>query len=81
MAHEEMKIIKKVDEELLKKHSRKIHMYFAEDDQWVGKQKEAVLRVFQGNESSVRVVHGDQDIPHAFCISKSDVLVTIYSIF
>lgn len=71
MAHEEMNTITNVDDGLLRKHYLKIHMYFAEDDHWVGKQRDAVLRVLREQEASVKVVHGDQDIPHAFCISKS----------
>ena len=55
---------------MLQEHRQIIHLYFAEIDRWVGKQKDAVLSTFDPDEGNVRVVHGPKDIPHAFCISK-----------
>lgn len=69
MADEEMKTIKYADVDLLTTFGDRIHLYFAENDNWVGEQKELLLKMFDERH---RVVHGDSDIPHAFCISKSD---------
>lgn len=70
MAHEEIRDIKTLDEELLRKHKHRLHFYFADDDDWVGKHKDVILRVFQDEPDAIKVVHGHQDIPHAFCISE-----------
>lgn len=68
MADEEMKTIKDADVDLLTTFGDRIHLYFAENDDWVGQQKETLLKMFDERH---RVVHGDSDIPHAFCISES----------
>lgn len=70
MAREEMCEIKELDEELLQKHRHRLHMYFAEEDGWVGHNKEAILKAFHGDAGTVKIVHGDPDVPHAFCISE-----------
>ncbi|KAF9076097.1 hypothetical protein BDP27DRAFT_1211155 [Rhodocollybia butyracea] len=69
MAHEEMGTIRELDVNLLETHKHCIHMYFAETDGWVGKNKDVVLRSFTPDHGSVRIVHGNHGIPHAFCIS------------
>ena len=70
MAHDEMKRITDLDIDVLRAHHHKVHLYFAEDDGWVGEQKKCILAAFEQEEGNVRVVHGHPDIPHAFCISK-----------
>lgn len=70
MAHDEMSSIKGLDIELLQTHHHKVHLYFAEEDQWVGEHKKRILEAFQHDEENIRIVHGHPDIPHAFCISK-----------
>lgn len=70
MAREEMQEITVLDEALLLQHTHRLHMYFAEEDGWVGDNKAAILKVFQDDPEAIRIVHGHQDIPHAFCISK-----------
>ncbi|CAL1695105.1 unnamed protein product [Somion occarium] len=70
MADEEMKTIKEADTHLLRTHSDRIHIYFAEDDDWVGDQKELLLGIFSEHQGNVKIVHGHRDIPHAFCISE-----------
>ncbi len=69
MAHDEMNLIKDLDVEPLQAHHHKVHLYFAEGDRWVGEQKKCILAAFEQDEGNVRIVHGDPDIPHAFCIS------------
>ena len=69
MAHEEMQTIKELDIDLLMDNKDKIHMYFTELDQWVGENKAAILAEFDPGEDNVKIVHGPEDIPHAFCIS------------
>lgn len=71
MAHEEMRDIKSLDVDLLQRHKHRLHLYFAEQDDWVGDNKNAIIEVFRGELDAIKVVHGRQDIPHAFCISKS----------
>lgn len=70
MAHDEMNTIKELDVELLRYHQRHINFYFAEKDDWVGEQREVVLSAIDADPGSVKVVHGEKDIPHAFCISE-----------
>ncbi|KAF5385529.1 hypothetical protein D9757_005439 [Collybiopsis confluens] len=72
MAHEEMMTIRELDVELLQTHRRRIHMYFAETDRWVGKNKQLILSSFE--PQPVKVVQGDHGIPHAFCINHSQEL-------
>lgn len=67
MAHEEMKTIKDVDRDLFSVYADRMHLYFAENDGWVGKQKNLLLDLVDERH---RIVHGSSDIPHAFCISK-----------
>jgi len=72
MAHEEMQTIRDLDVELLQAHSHRMHLYFAENDDWVGLQREIVLHAFKQNEGSVKIVRGHRDIPHAFCINHGE---------
>ena len=65
-----MKTIRDVDVALLQQHKHRLHMYFVEEDRWVGEQKDAILRVFEADPGSVKIVHGHPDIPHVFCISE-----------
>ncbi|KAK7680572.1 hypothetical protein QCA50_016354 [Cerrena zonata] len=71
MADEEMKTIKEADVDLLTTFGDRIHLYFAENDNWVGEQKDLLLKMFDERH---RVVHGDSDIPHAFCINHGEPL-------
>lgn len=70
MAHEEMSQVRELDTALLSEYKDRIWFYYAEHDDWVGEQREVVLRTFNADSDSVRVVRGHRDIPHAFCISK-----------
>ena len=70
MSEDEMTEIKDLDIELLRQNKHKIHMYFAEVDLWVGENKAAILQEIGTDEENVKIVHGPDDIPHAFCISK-----------
>ncbi|KAJ3822097.1 hypothetical protein F5880DRAFT_1660424 [Lentinula raphanica] len=74
MAHEEMNTICELDVNLIETHKHRIHMYFAETDDWVGKNKGVILRSFNPDPESVKVVHGEHGVPHAFCINHSDEL-------
>ena len=70
MSKDEMEMISDLDVELLTRNKHKVHMYFAELDHWVGDNKAAILREFFPDEENVRIVHGPEGIPHAFCISE-----------
>lgn len=74
MADEEMRAIKELDVPLLQQYRSRIHMYFGEVDNWVGKNKDAVLQASEVNEDNVKIAHGHQDIPHAFCINHGEQL-------
>lgn len=65
-----MKTIRDVDATLLQEHKHRLHMFFVEEDHWVGEQKDAILRVFDADPGSVKVIHGHADIPHNFCTSE-----------
>lgn len=70
MAHDEMNNVRDLDVALLNQHKDRIWFYYAERDNWVGDQREVVLRSINADPDYVRVVHGHRDIPHAFCISE-----------
>ncbi|KAF8078790.1 hypothetical protein FPV67DRAFT_1466481 [Lyophyllum atratum] len=74
MAHDEMGIIRDLDIGLLDAHKNRLWFYFAEHDDWVGKQKDNILYAFKPDLENVRIVHGSQDIPHAFCINHGEQL-------
>jgi pimeloyl-ACP methyl ester carboxylesterase len=70
MANDEMKTVLELDVAFLRKFSDKVWFYYAERDDWVGGQREVVLRALRGTSAEARVVHGRSDIPHGFCISE-----------
>lgn len=78
MANQEMNEIKALDDsngsvgQSLREHSERMWFYYAEKDDWVGNEKEEVIQVLKEahEEHHVRVVHGQEGIPHSFCISK-----------
>jgi hypothetical protein len=70
MANDEMKTVLELDVGFLREFSDRVWFYYAEKDDWVGEQREVVLRVLRGTPAEARVVHGRSDIPHGFCISK-----------
>lgn len=71
LADEEMKTIMGLEEELMNKHQHKLWLYFAEHDDWVGDSREVITKAFHPDHEAARIVRGEADIPHAFCISKS----------
>ncbi|KZT75067.1 alpha/beta-hydrolase [Daedalea quercina L-15889] len=74
LADQEMKTIRELDVALLQAHTHRLHMYFADQDMWVGEQKNVVLRAFDADPGTVKIVHGHPDIPHAFCINHGEEL-------
>lgn len=73
MAHDEMVTIRDLNVDLLNEHKHRLWLYFAETDGWVGKSREEVTKACDFDPASIRVVHGEADIPHAFCISASGI--------
>jgi len=71
MADDEMKTVLELDVSFLREFSDKVWFYYAERDNWVGGQREVVLRALCGTPAEVRVVHGHSDIPHGFSINHS----------
>ncbi|KAI0045637.1 hypothetical protein FA95DRAFT_1560989 [Auriscalpium vulgare] len=74
MAHDEMNTITDLDVVLLDRHIEHLWFYFAEEDDWVGDQREVILHALHGTPAAVRVVHGHRDIPHAFVINHGEEL-------
>lgn len=68
-------MITELDEGLIDEHQHKLWLYFAEHDDWVGDSREEIIGAFHPDHKAVRIVHGEADIPHAFCISESGVLL------
>lgn len=68
MAYDEMVSVKEPDVALLQTYSSRIHLYYAANDGWVGEQKALLLKELELH-IDVKVVHGPNDIPHAFVIS------------
>ncbi|GBE77816.1 hypothetical protein SCP_0106980 [Sparassis crispa] len=70
MAHDEIQLVRELDAPLMQEFRHRLHLFFAEQDGWVGPdQRELILRTFDADPGSVKVVHGRRDIPHAFCIN------------
>jgi len=88
MAHEEMDRIKPLDEkggsgsesQHLNEFGDRMYFYFAEKDNWVGEEREVILKLLNGGghipeeTREVQIVHGQEGIPHSFCITHSDQL-------
>ncbi|EAU92717.2 hypothetical protein CC1G_01762 [Coprinopsis cinerea okayama7 len=73
MASDEMHAIKELDVALFESCKGKLRFYYAERDDWVGEERERVLKVLHTSESGipVEVVHDEHGIPHAFCIMNN----------
>lgn len=69
MGHDEMRTIRELgdDADFLREHTAKIWAYFAEKDDWVGKEREEVMSVLGESE---RVQICTLRMPHAFCLSE-----------
>ncbi|KAF9502486.1 alpha/beta-hydrolase [Pleurotus eryngii] len=74
MADDEMKLVRDLDIQVLKRNNLKVWMYFAQSDDWVGDSKDVILHSFQPDEGSARVAHGHHGIPHAYCIEHGEHL-------
>ncbi|KAL0580815.1 hypothetical protein V5O48_001191 [Marasmius crinis-equi] len=72
MAHDEMNNILALDTQLLKDYHHLMHMFFVEGDEWVGTEEGAIIRLFQSDPGSLKIVRRTDDIPHAFCIKHGD---------
>jgi len=71
MAHEEMQVIRDIDNTLLSSHTEKIWVYFAEHDNWVAEHRETVVSTLGHSD---RIVHCQLDIPHAFCLNHGEAM-------
>ncbi|KAH9005514.1 hypothetical protein EDB86DRAFT_3036780 [Lactarius hatsudake] len=71
MADDEVKTVLDPDVGFLREFSDRVWFYYAERDDWVGGQREVVLRSLRGTPAEVRAVHGRSDIPHGFCLNHS----------
>lgn len=65
-----MQMIKDLDTKLMEEVQDKLYFYFAIEDDWVGQNREVILREMKSKPHAVRVSHGPRGIPHAFCISR-----------
>lgn len=69
MAQDEMRIITAPDILFLKEYSSKLWLYYADKDNWVGKEREAIIGCL-GDRAADRIVHDVHGTPHAFCICR-----------
>lgn len=74
MANDEMNTIKELDLPLLQECKDKLYFYYADRDDWVGEEKDRVLKALHPNQEVLSVVHDTHGIPHAFCINHGDHL-------
>ncbi|KAI0094357.1 hypothetical protein BDY19DRAFT_15390 [Irpex rosettiformis] len=74
LANDEMNTIKEPDVALLQQYRHRIHLYFGEADDWVGKQKDTIVKAFEADAENIKVVHGHPDIPHSFCINHGEAV-------
>ena len=71
MANEEMKTIRDLDIDIIRKYQHKLWFYYAERDDWVGEEKKRLLRLLDPITYPSRYVLAPTGVPHAFCISES----------
>ncbi|KAF9015551.1 hypothetical protein BDQ17DRAFT_1229560 [Cyathus striatus] len=74
MASDEMDHIKSLDISLLKQYLNRLWFYYAEKDDWVGEEKGRFITSMHPDRDNLQIVHGEQDIPHAFCINHGEKL-------
>lgn len=80
LAHDEMITVKEPDVPLLQTFSSRIHLYYGETDGWVGEQKALLLQELELH-IDIKIVHGPEDMPHAFVISQySLALLSVHSL-
>ncbi|KAI0265417.1 hypothetical protein BC834DRAFT_879350 [Gloeopeniophorella convolvens] len=75
MANDEMETVRELDTAFLREFAEDLWFYYAEEDKWVGEQREVVLRALGEtpvSASETRVVRGRNEVPHAFCINHSE---------
>ncbi|KAF7784006.1 hypothetical protein Agabi119p4_171 [Agaricus bisporus var. burnettii] len=72
MGHEEMLQIRDLDVNLLQENRHRLWFYFADHDDWVGKQRHHILSNFKPDSGSLRITFGEPFIPHAFCINHGE---------
>ncbi|PPQ64493.1 hypothetical protein CVT26_002032 [Gymnopilus dilepis] len=80
MAYQEMKCIRDLDLSSLECHKKKLYFYYAQDDDWVGKEREHIFRVLCAEEQSLNMRLAPEGIPHAFCISEESFLSSFGSV-
>ncbi|KIY62641.1 hypothetical protein CYLTODRAFT_404291 [Cylindrobasidium torrendii FP15055 ss-10] len=68
-SHDEMKMIKDLDETILNDNADILRMFFADVDGWVGKHREEIIGAVK--VMSPESIHLAEDVPHAFCINHN----------
>lgn len=74
MARDEMRIITELEISFLEEHSSKLWLYYADKDDWVGKERETIIRYLK-EQAADRIVRDIHRTPHAFCIRGSIYLL------
>lgn len=74
MAGEEMRTIKDLNTQFLEEVRDKLYFFFATEDDWVGSNKELIMKALSGGARAIQIVHGRHGIPHAYCINHSEEL-------
>uniref|UniRef100_A0A8H7YAS9 Lipid droplet-associated hydrolase n=1 Tax=Psilocybe cubensis TaxID=181762 RepID=A0A8H7YAS9_PSICU len=70
MGAEEMSTIKQLEAHILKENKEKIYAYYAQQDDWVGEERQVIFNLLDPDCQSSQVVQGSAGVPHAFCISE-----------
>jgi Lipid-droplet associated hydrolase len=73
MANSEMETLRELDADFLRVFANSLWIYYAEDDDWVGEQREVVQSALRGTSAEIQgriVLDRDNGIPHSFCISE-----------
>ncbi|KAH9974435.1 hypothetical protein BGW80DRAFT_1304066 [Lactifluus volemus] len=74
MANSEMETLRELDADFLRGLAEGLWIHYAEDDNWVGEQREIVLSALRGTYAEIQgriVLDRDNGIPHSFCINHS----------
>lgn len=64
-----MQTIRQLDSSLLQDTKQKLFFLFAEEDRWVGSNKDVILHEIGGDAASIVIHTAQHGVPHAYCIS------------
>jgi len=74
MANEEMKTIRDLDIDIIQKCRHSLWFYYAEQDDWVGEERQRLLGLLDPIVHPSRFVLAPAGVPHAFCINHYELV-------